>query len=105
MKYVWINDHRDVFTVSSMCKVLRVSRSGFYKSLHAKPSQRALRTQRIREQVRQLHERSHCTYGSYKISKAMIENDELETACRKTVAKAMQEMGLKSNKLWYQSHW
>lgn len=96
MKYVWIQDHRDEFPVKAMCKVLRVSRSGFYKSLHAKPNQRALRSQRIREQVKRLHEQSHCTYGSYKISKAMNENEEFESACRKTVAKSMREMGLKS---------
>ena len=96
MKYAWIEDHRDEFPVKAMCKVLQVSRSGFYKSLHAKPSERALRSQRIREQVKLLHAESHGTYGSYKISKAMNENDELESACRKTVAKAMQEMGLKS---------
>jgi len=96
MKYAWIQDHRDEFPVKAMCKVLRVSRSGFYKSLHAKPSERTLRSKRIREQVKQLHAESHGTYGSYKISKAMNENDELESACRKTVAKAMQEMGLKS---------
>ena len=96
MKYAWINDHRAEFPIQGMCEVLRVSRSGFYKSLHAQPSQRALRSQRIREQVKQLHEQSHFNYGSYKISKAMNENEELESACRKTVAKAMREMGLKS---------
>ena len=96
MKYAWINDHRDEFPVKAMCKVLQVSRSGFYKSLHAQPSERALRSQRIREQVKRLHAESHGTYGSYKISKVMNENDELESTCRKTVAKAMQEMGLKS---------
>ena len=96
MKYAWINGHRDEFPVKAMCKVLEVSRSGFYKSLHAQPSERALRSQRIRDQVKQLHAESHGTYGSYKISKAMNKNDDLESACRKTVAKAMQEMGLKS---------
>jgi putative transposase len=96
VKYAWINDHRAEFPIQGMCEVLRVSRSGFYKSLHAQPSQRALRSQRIREQVKQLHEQSHFNYGSYKISKAMNENEELESACRKTVAKAMRETGLKS---------
>lgn len=96
MKYVWIRDHRDEFPVKAMCKVLKVSRSGFYKSLHAQPSKRTLRSQRIREQVKQLYEQSHGNYGSYKISKTMNKNDEFESACRKTVAKAMKEMGLKS---------
>ena len=73
MKYAWIKEHRDEFPVKAMCKVIQVSRSGYYKSLHSRPSQRALRSQRIREQVKQIHEQSHGTYGSYKISKAMKE--------------------------------
>ncbi len=96
MKYVWINDHRDEFPVKAMCKVLQISRSGFYKSLHAQPSKRAIRSQLIREQVKQLYEQSYGNYGSYKISIAMNENGELESACRNTVAKAMKDMGLKS---------
>ena len=96
MKYAWIQDHRDEFPIKAMCKVFSVSRSGFYKSLHAEPSRRVLRSQRIRVQVKRVHEQSHETYGSYKISKVMNENEQLESVCRKTVAKAMQEMGLKS---------
>jgi putative transposase len=96
VKYAWIKAHRDELPIKTMCKVLKVSRSGFYKSLHEQPSNRTLRSHRIREQVKRLYEESHCNYGSYKISKAMNKNEELENACRKTVAKAMQEMGLKS---------
>ena len=69
MKYAGTNHHRDESPVKTMCKVLLVSRSGFYKSLHAQPSERALRSQRIREQVEQLHAGSHGAYGSYKNSK------------------------------------
>lgn len=96
MKYAWIEEHRDTFPVRIMCKVLCVSRSGYYKSLQATLSPRAERSQRIREQIQQLHEDSHQIYGSYKIAEALNEDDRLESACRNTVAKAMMEMGLKS---------
>ena len=96
MKYAWIQDHRDEFPVKAMCRVLQVSKSGFYKSRHAKPSERAIRSQRIREHVRQVYEESDGIYGSHKITKHMENDDSLETACRTTVAKAMQEMSLKS---------
>lgn len=96
MKYARIQAHRDQFPVKTMCRLFQVSRSGFYESLRAKPSERAVRSRRIREQVKQLHIDSDHIYGSYKIAKQMKNNDELETACRNTVAKAMQEMGLKS---------
>ena len=96
MKYAWIEDHRDQFPVKEMCRVFRVSRSGFYKSRNAQPSARTVRRQKIFEQVKRLYDQSDSIYGSYKIADRMKNDDQLETACRNTVAKAMQEMGLKS---------
>ena len=29
MKYAWIDEHRDRYTVSQLCRVLEVSRSGY----------------------------------------------------------------------------
>lgn len=96
MKYAWINDHRDSFPVAAMCRVLKVSKSGFYQSLKRKPSPRAERTSRIQQTVQQLHEQSDGIYGSYKIAEQMQNDDQLESACRNTVAKAMSDLGLKS---------
>ena len=33
MKYAWINEHRDSFPISTMCRVLQVSTSGFYRCI------------------------------------------------------------------------
>ena len=96
MKYAWMKQHRDLFSVIVMGRVLGVSKSGFYKWLKAVPSPRARRSERIRATVREIHEQSNQIYGSYKIAEVMQANDELETACRNTVASAMREIGLKS---------
>lgn len=96
MKYAWIQEHRDSFPVAAMCRVLQVSKSGFYQSLKRKPSPRAERTARIHQTVQQLHEQSDGIYGSYKIAEQMQNDDQLESACRNTVAKAMNDLGLKS---------
>lgn len=96
MKYAWIKEHRDTFPTAPMCRVTGVSRSGFYKWLAGKPGPRALRTARIQQAVRKVHCDSRRIYGSYKIADQLMKNDNLETACRNTVAKAMHEMGLKS---------
>jgi putative transposase len=96
VKYAWIKHHRDSFSVSVMCRVLGVSKSGFYKRLNAAPSPRAKRSERIRATVRDIHEQSRQIYGSYKIAEVMRADDDLETACRNTVASAMRELGLKS---------
>lgn len=96
MKYAWIKQHRDSFPVSTLCRVLSVSKSGFYKWLSAKPSPRAQRQCRIREHVRQVHLESHGIYGSYKIAAELQNDEQRESACRNTVARAMTRMGLKS---------
>ncbi len=96
MKYAWIQEHRDSFPISTMCRVLGVSTSGFYQSRHATPSRRARRTEAIRASVREVYDQSTGIYGSYKIADCLKSDDRLESACRNTVAQAMKEMGLKS---------
>jgi putative transposase len=96
VKYAWIHEHRDSLPVATMCEVLEVSTSGYYAWINRAPSPRALRHERIRQAVRDVHAQSHDVYGSYKIAQALQERDDLESACRNTVATAMRELGLKS---------
>ena len=96
MKYAWVKDHRDSFPVVVMCRVLQVSKSGYYRWVKAKPSLRTLRAERIQVSVKQVYEESNQIYGSVKITDQLGKDDRLETACRNTVAAAMREMGLKS---------
>jgi putative transposase len=96
VKYAWIREHRDSFPIRVMCDVLEVSTSGYYDALDRAPSKRAERHARIERAVRQAHAESYCIYGSEKIADQLRKRDDLETACRNTVARAMREMGLKS---------
>lgn len=96
MKYAWIRQNRDSFSVALMCDVLGVSTSGYYTWLDRAPSPRAERSARIRQAVRAVHAESHAVYGSYKVAEQLRQRHDLETACRNTVARAMREMGLKS---------
>ena len=96
MKYAWITQHRDSFPVAVMCDVLNVSTSGYYDSIDRPPSARAERHERIQQAVPQVHAESHGIYGSYKIAEVLQQREDLESACRNTVAAAMRELGLKS---------
>jgi putative transposase len=96
MKYAWIREHRDSFPVAIMCELLCVSRSGYYDSIDRPLSQRAQRTAKIHDSVRQVFEESHTIYGPAKIAQELQQRDELETACLNTVSQTMQELGLKS---------
>ena len=96
MKYAWIAEHRDSYSVTIMCRVLNVSTSGYYDSLQRPPSPRAVRHERIKESVAAVHAEAYGIYGSLKIADQLQKRDDLESACRNTLAAAMREMGLKS---------
>jgi len=57
---------------------------------------RAQRTDKIQAAVKQVYEQFDQVFGSTKIAKLLEKRDDLESACRNTVAKAMREMGPKS---------
>lgn len=96
MRYAWIEANRDSFPVSAMCRVLQVSKSGYYKWRSAEPSARRKRRSRLDETVQQIHSESDGIYGSYKIAEIMQSRDDVESACRNTVAAAMKRLDLKS---------
>lgn len=77
-----------------MCKVLQVSRSGYYEWTHRKPSKRSLETQLIKDEVRLIYSWSKKRYGSPKIT------EELKAkgikVSRPRVARIMQSEGIKS---------
>jgi putative transposase len=96
VKYAWITQHGERYPIALLCEILDVSKSGYYDSLERKPSHRAERRARIHAAVREVHAQSQAIYGSTKIARELSRRDDLERACRNTVARAMREMGLAS---------
>ena len=96
MKYAWIKEHRDEYSVVRLCRAMQVSKSGYYGWLSSDLSPRAKRTATIRESVMEVYQQSNGIYGSYKIAEKLKSEEYLETACRNTVAAAMKDLGIKS---------
>ena len=97
MKYAWIT--RASRLVSRSRDVRRAERLalGLLRFAGARRrARRAERHERIQQAVEQVHAESHGIYGSDKVAEELQRRDDLETACRNTVAAAMREMGLKS---------
>lgn len=67
MKYACIWQHRDSFPVVLMCRVLGVSRSGYYGSRRRRPSRRRQQDQRLLVEVRAIHRASRRRYGSPRV--------------------------------------
>lgn len=96
MKYGCIERHRGEFSVVLMCRVLEVTRSGFYAWRTREPSARARKDQRLRIEVRVIHRESRGCYGSPRIHQELQARGE--RVSRKRVARLMQVEGLRAKK-------
>ena len=63
----FIEAERAVFPISLCCRMLGVSRSGFHAWRRRAPSQRSLADAWLVERIREIHERSRCTYGTPRV--------------------------------------
>ena len=80
--------HAAEHSVSLMCRVLEVSRSGYYAWCNRKPSKREQENQVLVEHIRKEHQASRQTYGSPRIHRALVRQGK---SCGKhRVARLMQ---------------
>jgi putative transposase len=85
VRYGCIERHRGEFPVMLMCRVLEVTRSGFYAWRTRAPSERARKDQRLRIEVRAIHRETRGRYGSPRIHKELQARGE--RVSRKRVAR------------------
>jgi transposase InsO family protein len=92
VRYQFIGAEKAEFPVRLMCRILKVTRGGFYAWLHRGTSARAQANERLRLRIRDIHQRSRGTYGSPRIC-AELEAEGFK-AGRNRVAREMRQMGL-----------
>ncbi len=89
MKYGFMEEYRDTFRLKSMCRVLRVSRSGYYVWRKRMPSIREKGNERLLGQIREVYSRRRRVYGSPRIT---AELNEQGIVCGKNrVARVMKD--------------
>ena len=92
MIYSFIETEKANHPISRMCKVLKVSKSGFYGWRDRAPSARAQADAILSEKIARIHTDSRETYGAPRIH---FELRTLGVRCaRKRVARLMREAGL-----------
>lgn len=77
-----------------MCRVLKVSSSGYYKWLNREPSKRDLRNAMLIKEIHVIYRESKCRYGSPRIKKEL--DVQGIKASRVLVARLMKQEHLKS---------
>lgn len=92
MKYALIERHRGEFALSLMCRVLGVSRSGFYAWKARGPDTRCRQDQRLRVHIRAVFRRSKQTYGSPRVHQEL--RAEGVRCSKKRVERLMREDAL-----------
>jgi putative transposase len=96
VKYAFILQHQDRYRVRPMCRVLGVSRSGYYAWLARPPSQRSLEDRRLLGLIRESHEASGRTYGAPRI---LCDLRELgERVGKNRVAKIMKRNNIRAQR-------
>ncbi len=93
MRYLCINRRRTQYPVSMMCRVLKVSRSGYYTWRVRPESQRAKTDRQLTRVMRRLHAESKGVYGSPKLTGDL--RDEGFSCGRHKVARLMRLAGLR----------
>jgi putative transposase len=92
--YQFIADHRQEFKITMMCRVLKVSRSGYYAWCKRPVSEREMANQKLTEQIEEIHQESRQTYGSPRIQ-AELADQEIKCGHNR-VARLMRQAGLRA---------
>ena len=92
MRFAFVEVEKVAQPVQVLCRVLGVSRSGYYASLRRPECQHARHDRRLRVLCREAHEKSHKTYGSIRIHRA-LKNQGLAVS-RKRVVRLMKVEGI-----------
>jgi transposase InsO family protein len=91
VRFAWIDEHRDDFELGAMCRVLAVTRGGYYawKEASATPGPRQERREEIVGKIREIHGASDATYGSPRVHRELAKQGVKIN--RKTVEKLMKQ--------------
>jgi transposase InsO family protein len=92
VKFRFVQEHRETFRVGMMCRVLKVSRSGFYAWKKRQPSKRELEDRTLSLRIRKIHAESRESYGAPRIHAAL--RSQGTRVGRKRIARLMRWEGL-----------
>ena len=96
MKFAFIHVEKAFFSVAALCRMLGVSRQGYYAYASRPPSPRIARDAELQQQVRTAFVQSGNRYGSPRVLHQL--HREGHQASKRGVERAMRAMGLSARK-------
>ena len=96
MRYQYIREHRNEYSIKRLCELLGVTRSGYYAWRPEEPGVRELENRALLEQIRIEYKSSRQTYGSPRIRASLLRKGF--TCGRHRVARLMRRAGISPQK-------
>jgi len=96
VKYAFVQEYHRRWPVGVMCRVLLVSRSGYYGWRKRPPSRRQQRHKALVAKIRIAHQENRQLYGSPRVHRALLIDGE--SVSRNTVAKLMREANIRAKR-------
>jgi len=93
MKFAFIHAEKAIFPVAALCRLLGVSRQGYYAFARRPPSARVQRDRALQERVQQVHAESRGTYGSPRVLAALRHRGE--RVGKRRVERTLRNLGLR----------
>jgi putative transposase len=93
MKYAWMHQQHTEFTVSRMCRLLEVSRSGYYEWLSRPPRPQIEADQQVQDKVQHYFAQGRGTYGTRRI-KHLLAQEGLQVS-RRRIGRVLAQAGLR----------
>ena len=95
MKFAFIEEHlAPLFPLDAICRVLEVSRSGYYAWQERPESNRAKRREELALQIQRVHDENRRVYGSPRVFKEL--KLQGKSVCENTVADIMKERNIRA---------
>ena len=96
MRYRFVEAEKASYPVALMCRVLKVSRGGYYAWRRRPESTRSCRDRKLLVDIRAAHKASRRTYGSPRMHRELTEQGH--TVGRHRVARLMRQDGLRGRR-------
>jgi putative transposase len=95
VKYAFIQKHENAYRISSMCRVMQVSRSGYY-AWRDRPAKSEAQQNELLTQIRRVHMQSRQAYGAKKTWLAL--KSQGITCGKHSVARLRKQAGIEARR-------
>lgn len=92
MRFQFLKEHQKEYNIQKACKILRISRSGYYDYLNRRKSKRTIENEALIEMIEDIFHEHKVRYGARRIQK-VLEQQNVKVN-HKRISRLMSEHGL-----------